>query len=52
MPEARLHDASTIAVEVHGRGPTVLLPVNPQPVDGPRPRRCAGGAPTRPSAAR
>ncbi|MGH2813723.1 MAG: alpha/beta fold hydrolase [Actinomycetota bacterium] len=34
MPEARLHDASTIAVEVHGRGPTVLLPVNPQPVTG------------------
>lgn len=36
MPEARLHDASTIAVEVHGRGPTVLLPVNPQPVTGPQ----------------
>ena len=35
MLEARLHDASTIAVEVHGRGPTVLLPVNPQPVEGP-----------------
>jgi len=29
MTEARLHDASTIAFEVHGRGPTVLLPVNP-----------------------
>ncbi len=36
MPEARLHDASTIAVEVHGGGPTVLLPVNPQPVQGPQ----------------
>jgi pimeloyl-ACP methyl ester carboxylesterase len=36
MPEARLHDASTIAVEVHGRGPTVLLAVNPQPVEGPQ----------------
>jgi pimeloyl-ACP methyl ester carboxylesterase len=36
MPEARLHDQSTIAVEVHGRGPTLLLPVNPQPVEGPR----------------
>jgi pimeloyl-ACP methyl ester carboxylesterase len=36
MAEARLHDASTIAVEVHGRGPTVLLPVNPQPVEGPQ----------------
>jgi pimeloyl-ACP methyl ester carboxylesterase len=34
MPEARLHDASTIEVEVHGRGPTVLLPVNPRPVEG------------------
>jgi pimeloyl-ACP methyl ester carboxylesterase len=36
MPEARLHDGSTIAVEVHGRGPTVLLAVNPQPVEGPQ----------------
>jgi len=40
MPEetvqARLHDDSTIAVEVHGQGPTVLLPVNPQPVEGPQ----------------
>jgi pimeloyl-ACP methyl ester carboxylesterase len=36
MPEARLHDQSTIAVEVHGRGPTLLLPVNPQPVQGPQ----------------
>jgi pimeloyl-ACP methyl ester carboxylesterase len=36
MPQARLHDDSTIAIEVHGRGPTVLLPVNPQPVEGPQ----------------
>jgi pimeloyl-ACP methyl ester carboxylesterase len=36
MAEARLHDGSTIAVEVHGRGPTVLLAVNPQPVEGPQ----------------
>jgi pimeloyl-ACP methyl ester carboxylesterase len=36
MPQARLHDASTIAVEVHGDGPTVLLPVNPQPIEGPQ----------------
>jgi pimeloyl-ACP methyl ester carboxylesterase len=36
MPEARLHDQSTIAVEVHGRGPTLLLPVNPRPVEGPQ----------------
>ncbi len=34
MPEARLHDGSTLAVEVHGDGPTVLLPVNPRPVEG------------------
>jgi pimeloyl-ACP methyl ester carboxylesterase len=36
MAEARLHDGSTIAVEVLGRGPTVLLAVNPQPVEGPQ----------------
>jgi pimeloyl-ACP methyl ester carboxylesterase len=36
MAEARLHDRSTIAVEVTGRGPTVLLAVNPQPVTGPQ----------------
>jgi pimeloyl-ACP methyl ester carboxylesterase len=36
MPEARLHDASTIEVEVQGRGPTVLLAVNPVPVEGPQ----------------
>jgi pimeloyl-ACP methyl ester carboxylesterase len=35
-PEARLHDGSLIAVEVTGRGPTVLLPVNPRPVEGPQ----------------
>jgi hypothetical protein len=34
MPEATLHDGSAVAVEVHGRGPTVLLAVNPQPVGG------------------
>ena len=34
--QAQLHDDSTIAVEVHGQGPTVLLPVNPQPVEGPQ----------------
>ena len=36
MVEARLHDDSTIAVEVHGQGPTVVLPVNPKPVEGPQ----------------
>ena len=38
MPEkkvqARLHDGSAIDVEIHGEGPTVLLPVNPVPVEG------------------
>jgi pimeloyl-ACP methyl ester carboxylesterase len=34
--QVRLHDDSTIAVEVHGEGPTVLLPVNPRPVAGPQ----------------
>lgn len=36
MPEATLHDGSTIEIEVHGAGPTLLLPVNPQPVLGPQ----------------
>jgi pimeloyl-ACP methyl ester carboxylesterase len=34
MHEAILHDGSTIEIEVHGAGPTLLLPVNPQPVTG------------------
>ncbi|HJU03158.1 MAG TPA: hypothetical protein VJ966_18330, partial [Actinomycetes bacterium] len=33
--QVRLHDDSTIPVEVDGHGPTVLLPVNPRPVEGP-----------------
>jgi pimeloyl-ACP methyl ester carboxylesterase len=33
--QARLHDGSAIAVEVRGRGPAVLMAVNPQPVEGP-----------------
>ena len=32
---ARLHDGSTVAVEVRGSGPTVLMAVNPRPVEGP-----------------
>lgn len=36
MPQAILHDGSTIEIEVHGAGPTLLLPVNPQPVTGPQ----------------
>jgi pimeloyl-ACP methyl ester carboxylesterase len=35
MTSVRLHDRSTIEMEIHGRGPTVLLPVNPKPVEGP-----------------
>ncbi|HEY0754292.1 MAG TPA: alpha/beta hydrolase [Ktedonobacteraceae bacterium] len=34
MLEATLHDGSTIEIEVHGAGPALLLPVNPQPVSG------------------
>ena len=34
MPEATLHDGSTIEIEVHGEGPAILLPVNPRPVEG------------------
>ncbi|MEV0354035.1 alpha/beta hydrolase [Nonomuraea sp. NPDC050680] len=34
MNEAKLHDGSTINLEVHGQGPTVLLPVNPVPIEG------------------
>jgi pimeloyl-ACP methyl ester carboxylesterase len=34
MPEAILHDGSTIEIEVHGAGPALLLPINPQPVIG------------------
>jgi pimeloyl-ACP methyl ester carboxylesterase len=34
--QARLHDGEAIDVEVHGEGPSVLLPVNPQPVEGPQ----------------
>lgn len=36
MSEARLHDGSAIEIEIHGDGPALLLPVNPQPVEGPR----------------
>eukprot|EP01116_Phalansterium_solitarium_P001511 TRINITY_DN1131_c0_g1_i1.p2 TRINITY_DN1131_c0_g1~~TRINITY_DN1131_c0_g1_i1.p2 ORF type:complete len:320 (+),score=114.71 TRINITY_DN1131_c0_g1_i1:291-1250(+) len=34
MPEAALHDGHSIPFEVHGDGPALLLPVNPQPVEG------------------
>ena len=36
MTDATLHDGSTIEIEIHGTGPTLLLPVNPQPVTGPQ----------------
>ncbi|GAA2879438.1 hypothetical protein GCM10010517_41730 [Streptosporangium fragile] len=36
MFDAKLHDGSRITVEVHGSGPTVLLPVNPRPAEGPQ----------------
>lgn len=35
MPVAELHDGSTLDVDVRGSGPTLLLPVNPWPVEGP-----------------
>lgn len=34
MPEAKLHDGSSITIEVHGEGPALLLPINPQPLEG------------------
>lgn len=36
MPEARLHDGSTIEIEVAGSGPALLLPANPRPAEGPQ----------------
>jgi pimeloyl-ACP methyl ester carboxylesterase len=37
MPEATLHDGSSIEIEVHGSGgPTLLLPVSLEPVTGPQ----------------
>jgi pimeloyl-ACP methyl ester carboxylesterase len=33
---AGLHDGHTIDIEVQGSGPTVLVPVNPRPVEGPQ----------------
>lgn len=34
--EVVLHDGTTITVEISGEGPTILLPVNPVPVEGER----------------
>ena len=36
MSQAILHDGNTIEIEVHGTGPALLLPVNPQPITGPQ----------------
>jgi pimeloyl-ACP methyl ester carboxylesterase len=36
MPDARAHDGNVIEIEVHGEGPTLLLPVNPRPIEGPQ----------------
>jgi len=32
--QARLHDGNVIEIEVYGAGPTILLPVNPRPLEG------------------
>ncbi|CAM3908868.1 alpha/beta hydrolase [Cohnella lubricantis] len=34
MMEATLHDGSRIPIEVQGTGPSILLPVNPKPIEG------------------
>lgn len=34
VTEAVLQDGSRMAVEVYGEGPTLLLPINPRPVEG------------------
>ncbi|WP_329522078.1 alpha/beta fold hydrolase [Spirillospora sp. NBC_01491] len=36
MTEAGLHDGGSVELEIHGTGPTVLLPVDPRPAEGPR----------------
>jgi pimeloyl-ACP methyl ester carboxylesterase len=36
VPKATVHDGSSIEIEVHGRGPSFLLPVNLRPVEGER----------------
>lgn len=35
MPTAKLHDGNVIDFEVDGTGPVALLPVRPQPLEGP-----------------
>ncbi|WP_028608558.1 alpha/beta fold hydrolase [Paenibacillus harenae] len=36
MIEVCMHDGSTIEVEIEGKGPSLLLPVNPKPAEGPQ----------------
>jgi pimeloyl-ACP methyl ester carboxylesterase len=36
MRVAQLHDGSTLEIEIHGKGPALLLPVNPTPIEGPQ----------------
>lgn len=36
MTTARLEDAGTIELEIHGTGPALLLPIDPRPVEGTR----------------
>jgi pimeloyl-ACP methyl ester carboxylesterase len=35
ITEATLEDGSSIEIEIYGEGPTLLLPVNPHPIEGP-----------------
>ena len=34
--EATLHDGTTIEIEVQGSSPDLLLPVRPEPIEGPQ----------------
>jgi hypothetical protein len=34
--EAMLHDGTTIEIDVQGSGPDLLLPVRPEPFEGPQ----------------
>ncbi|NOU87309.1 alpha/beta hydrolase [Paenibacillus sp. LMG 31460] len=36
MIKVKMHDGHMIDVEVQGEGPNLLLPVNPQPIEGPQ----------------
>jgi len=36
VTEATLVDGTSIAIEIYGEGPTLLLPVNPRPIEGPQ----------------